>query len=194
MAATRELSRQGDNLYTQAMSVENVALFMTGLDATNNGAAAPPMVQTVDFNDGQWCSTFKLSGTDNNINGEGVCKQIVAPTCAITADTTFTGVLDTTNYMMTYASSASFTANVWCNPASMTYDWTYQYEDQVVTDWSTQVEYLPALTANGTSSFGYSHHEADYQITNTFTVDYTPSLFTTQKPVSETATASFTHE
>lgn len=136
MTATRELTRSGEKLYNQALSSDNVALFST---ETNAGASAPAMVQSVDFNDGQWCSTFSLSGTDNSVMSASVCKQINAPACEITPETTFTGTLDTSNYMMSYASGASFTNNVWCNPASMTYDWTYIYEDQASTDYSTNV-------------------------------------------------------
>jgi len=191
MTATRELTRSGAKLYNQALSSVEVAGFST---ATDVGAPATPMVQSVDFNDGEWCSTFTVSGTDNSKSSTGVCKQINAPACELTAATTCTGTLDTTTYIMTYADSASYTANVWCNPSSLTYDWTYQYEDQVVENWSGKVEYQTPLATVGTVDYGYSHQEADYQITNSFVVDYTPVAFTTQAPVSETGTCYFNHE
>lgn len=191
MTATRELTRSGSKLYNQALSSAEVAGFSTATDA---GVAATPMVQSVDFNDGEWCSTFTLSGTDNSKSSAAVCKTITAPACAIVADTTCTGTLDTTTYIMTYADSATYTANVWCNPASLTYDWTYQYEDQVVENWSGKVDYQTALPANGTVDYGYSHQEADYQITNNFDVKYTPTVFSTQIAVTESATCYFNHE
>jgi len=179
MSATRELTRSGASLYNQALTTVDVAGFST---ATDVGAPASPMVQSVDFNDGEWCSTFTLSGTDNSKSSTAVCKSIVAPACAITADTTCTGSLNTATYIMTYADSATYTANVWCNPDSMSYDWTYQYEDQVVSDWSTQIDYLTPLAASQTVDYGYTHQEADYQITNTFVVAYAPTEFTSQAP------------
>lgn len=53
---------------------------------------------------------------------------MVAPACALDGSNTFTGVLDTSTYMMTYSADAEFTANVWCNPADLTYTWNYVYE------------------------------------------------------------------
>ena len=88
---------------------------------------------------------------------------------------------------------------MWCDPDLLSYDWTYIYDDQASTDYNTLVindtllNYTTGLNLNQTVEFGYSHHEADYKISNEFTVSYAPTD-PTQDPVSESATSAFSHE
>jgi hypothetical protein len=95
--------------------------------------------------------------------------------------------------MMTYSTSASFTANAWCNPASLAYSWTSSIEGAAPVDWSPRADYQPALVAANTASYTYAAHESDYDITNVMTVSYTPEVYS-QKDVSASANASYTHE
>lgn len=117
-----------------------------------------------------------------------------APACVVTSANTFTGSLDTSNYMMTYSTDADFTANAWCNPDSLDFKWTYIYEGESVVDYKTMAPYSAALLANGTANQWEKMHESDFSIENTFKVKYHSSDFRSQADTSAESSSSFTHE
>lgn len=120
---------------------------------------------------------------------------MVAPACVLTGANTFTGVLDTSNYMMTYTAQADFTASAWCNPDNLSTTWTYQYEDQASTDYIVLSPTYPAdLAATGTASGTKTMQESDFSVVNTFTVDYDSTDFTSQADAQNVSTSSFSHE
>jgi hypothetical protein len=188
MSGTRALSNNGEAMYSQATPSAGNASFL------NAGGADSEMTQSVDFTDGSWCSQYTLAGTDNTVSSTSVCHTIDAPPCVITTTTAFDGALDTSDYMMTYTTSAAFTANAWCNPASMVYSWTSAFEEGEPLDWSPRTDYQSQLVAGSSASYVYSAHESDYEICNNFGVTFTPVDFNSQDMVTESANACYTHE
>lgn len=58
------MSLNNEPLGTKAIGASNMKGFYT---ATNAGASFTAPVDTVDFNDGEWCSSFILTPADSSV-------------------------------------------------------------------------------------------------------------------------------
>lgn len=141
----------------------------------------------VDFNDGSWCVEFAITpvsaqpGEDiETKTSTRVCTSVVAPPCEVSPSTTFNGLLDTSDYMMTYTASSSYKMNVWCAMDDLSYTWSYVYMDEDERDFNQDgIDYKPALAANMTYSTSETEYESDYEISTSFEVAYNSTTFST---------------
>jgi hypothetical protein len=188
------MKRNGEFIGTTAMSKDALSAFYT---PTSLGAEVDGSSNIIDFNDGEFCSTFILTPADNSvgtITSTESCVNMIAPPCVLTSENSFEGVLDTSNYMMAYTANAQYTANAWCNPDDVSYYWTYVYESTDPVDYATLADYVTPLKASQTATITETKHESDFSISDTFTVSYESNIFTTQSDVNTESYSSFTHE
>ena len=112
------------------------------------------------------------------------CVTVTAEPCEVTPSSTFTGVLNNDNLMMTYSQSASYTMNTWCDKDLLVFDYSYQYMNQPWEDAASPEDgdYHTALAANQTTGSTWQEQESDYEITTLLKINYPEPYFPYQAP------------
>jgi hypothetical protein len=91
----------------------------------------------ISFDEGNWCTEFSITPVSSKAGSSPetktstrVCGPVEAKQCEIVPKTTFTGSLDSANFMMTYTANAAYSMNTWCATQNLTYSYNFEYMDE----------------------------------------------------------------